>query len=191
MAISLFDARVGWRVLPWVVVTKAQLTKLVSERNQGKSIIMCAQKSGMSANTARKHLRQDNVTEQKKAPHSWRTRADPLEAVWPEAVRMLRDAPELEAKALFEHLSQRHPGTDEVGGASDLPAEGAQVAAGGGAGEGGVLHPGPRAGQGAGDRLDGYEVSLKITIAGRAFEPQALPRGAAVFELGVGGAGAQ
>lgn len=71
---------------------------------------MCAQKAGMSANTARKYLRQDNVTEQKKTPHTWRTRTDPLEAIWPEAVRMLRDAPELEAKALFEHLSQRHPG---------------------------------------------------------------------------------
>jgi transposase len=93
------------------VVTRAQLTKLVSERNQGKSIIMCAQKAGMSPNTARKYFRQDNVTDQKKTPHTWRTRADPLEAIWPEAVRMLRDAPELEAKALFEHLSQRHPGT--------------------------------------------------------------------------------
>lgn len=71
---------------------------------------MCAQKAGMSANTARKYFRQDNVTEQKKTPHTWRTRADPLEAIWPDAVRMLRDAPELEAKALFEHLSQRHPG---------------------------------------------------------------------------------
>jgi len=71
---------------------------------------MSAQKSGMSPNTARKHLRQENVTDQKKVPHTWRTRTDPLEAIWPEAVTMLRDAPELEAKALFEHLSQRHPG---------------------------------------------------------------------------------
>ncbi|YCM42785.1 hypothetical protein V2O64_15870 [Verrucomicrobiaceae bacterium 227] len=70
---------------------------------------MSAQKSGMSPNTARKYLRQDNVTDQKKSLHTWRTRKDPLEAIWPVAQKMLRDAPELEAKALFEHLSQRHP----------------------------------------------------------------------------------
>ncbi len=38
-------------------------------------------------------------------PTRWRTRADPLEAIWSTALWMLRDAPELEAKALFEHLA--------------------------------------------------------------------------------------
>ena len=65
---------------------------------------MSAMKAGMSRNTARKYLRQDNVMEQRSQPHTWRTRADPLEAIWPEAVAMLRRAPELEAKALFFHL---------------------------------------------------------------------------------------
>gem|GEM_PF-2487852 len=97
-------------MLPWVVVTRAQLTKLVYERNQGRSIIMSAQKSGMSRNTARKHLRQNDVLNQEKSPNTWRTRKDPLERIWPEALKMLREAPELEAKALFEHLSQCHPG---------------------------------------------------------------------------------
>ena len=72
--------------------------------------MMSAQKSGMARNTARKYLRQDDVLKQEKAPHSWRTREDPLKRIWPEAVAMLREAPELEAKALFEHLSQCHPG---------------------------------------------------------------------------------
>jgi transposase len=48
--------------------------------------------------------------EQRQAPHTWRTREDPLEAVWPRALAMLREAPELEAKALFEYLAQSHPG---------------------------------------------------------------------------------
>ena len=90
-------------MLPWVVVTRAQLTKLVYERNQGRSIIMSAQKSGMSRNTARNHLRQDDVLKQEKVPHTWRTRKDPLEGIWPEALKMLREAPDLEAKALFDH----------------------------------------------------------------------------------------
>jgi len=67
-------------------------------------------KSGLSRNTARKYLRQDDVMEQRQTPHPWRTRKDPLEAVWPRALAMLREAPELEAKALFEHLAQGHPG---------------------------------------------------------------------------------
>jgi len=71
---------------------------------------MSAIKAGMSRTTARKYLRQDNVMEQRPVPHNWRTREDPLEEVWPQALAMLRQAPELEAKALFEHLAQSHPG---------------------------------------------------------------------------------
>jgi len=76
---------------------------------------MSAIKAGMSRTTARNYLRQDDVMEQRQAPHGWRTRADPLEAVWPQALAMLREAPELEAKALFEHLAQSHPGGVKAG----------------------------------------------------------------------------
>lgn len=71
---------------------------------------MSAMKAGMSRNTARKYLRQNNVMERRRRPHTWRTRCDPLEGVWPRALEMLREAPELEAKALFEHLRQSRPG---------------------------------------------------------------------------------
>jgi transposase len=91
-------------VLLWVVVTRTQLTKLVTERNQGKTISMCAMKAGMSRKTAGKYLSQDNVLETRQVPHTWRTREDPLAEIWPKAEGMLRQAPELEAKALFEHL---------------------------------------------------------------------------------------
>ena len=72
---------------------------------------MCAMKAGMSRKTAGKYLRQDNAMEQRLVPHTWRTREDPLEGLWPRALEMLRDAPELEAKALFEHLLAGSPGT--------------------------------------------------------------------------------
>jgi hypothetical protein len=58
-------------------------------------------KAGMSRNTARKYLRQNEVIEQRQVPHTWRTRQDPLEAVWEQALTMLRDALELEAKVLL------------------------------------------------------------------------------------------
>ncbi len=87
-----------------VVVTRTQLTKLVNERNQGRTISMCAMKAGMNRKTAGKYLSQDKVLEQRRVPHTWKTRKDPLAEIWPRALEMLRDAPELEAKALFEHL---------------------------------------------------------------------------------------
>jgi hypothetical protein len=76
---------------------------------------MSAQKSGRSRNTARKHLRQDDVLKQEQPLHTWRTRKDPLERIWPEGLEMLREASELEAKALFDHLSQCHPGEVKPG----------------------------------------------------------------------------
>lgn len=65
---------------------------------------MCAMKAGMSRKTAGKYLSQDNILEQRRVPHTWKTRKDPLAEIWPKALEMLRDAPELEAKALFEYL---------------------------------------------------------------------------------------
>lgn len=65
---------------------------------------MCAMKSGMSRKTAGKYLKQKNPLEQRQVPHQWRARKDPIKAIWPKAQEMLREAPELEAKALFEYL---------------------------------------------------------------------------------------
>ena len=72
-----------------------------------------AMKAGVSRNTARKYLRQADPSKQEKQPHDWRTRKDPLEALWMAARGMLESAPELEAKALLEHLSERVGGRIE------------------------------------------------------------------------------
>jgi transposase len=87
------------------VVRRNQLSKLVREHNQGRTIKMCAMKAGMSRKTAAKYLKQENPMEQRRVPHTWKTRKDPLEEIWPKALAMLLDAPELEAKALFEYLT--------------------------------------------------------------------------------------
>lgn len=65
----LFDTGWGGGCLLRVVVKQTQLTKLVFERNQGATISMSAMKAGMSRNTGRKYLRQDNVSEQRPQPH--------------------------------------------------------------------------------------------------------------------------
>jgi hypothetical protein len=92
------------------IVALPQINQLVFERNRRVSITMSAMKAGVSRNTARKYLRQADPSKQEKQPHDWRTRKDPLEAVWSAARGMLETAPELEAKALFEHLGERTEG---------------------------------------------------------------------------------
>jgi len=72
-----FDAGRGGGCCFRVVVTRTQLTRLVNERNQGKTIGMCAMKSGRSRKTAGKYLNRENVTERQRVPRAWKTREDP------------------------------------------------------------------------------------------------------------------
>ena len=89
-----FDTGWGGGCCSGVVVKRTQLTNLVSERNQGATISMSAIKAGMSRTTARNYLRQDDVMEQRQVPHTWRTREDPLEEVWPRALdAVMQDHP--------------------------------------------------------------------------------------------------
>src|SRR5690606_29044161 len=46
---------------------------------------------------------------------SYRTRADPFAKDWAYVRGLLKDAPELEAKTIFEHLEGRHPDVYESG----------------------------------------------------------------------------
>src|SRR5205085_8043222 len=42
--------------------------------------------------------------------HTWRTRPDPFVDIWEEIRQMLAVEPGLQAKTIFEHLQQAHPG---------------------------------------------------------------------------------
>ena len=70
---------------------------------------MSALKCGMDRKTARKYLHHPERLSQPRAARTWRTRTDPLATIWQEAEPRLRAAPELEAKALFEHLLMLRP----------------------------------------------------------------------------------
>ena len=74
-------------------------TQLTDPSNVSKA----AMKAGIHRHTADKYIRQGHGPRKPTEPRS-RRRADPLTALWPEAEGFLRDSPELEAKALFEHL---------------------------------------------------------------------------------------
>ena len=69
-----------------------------------------ALKADVSRPTARKYLNAEQTPHELQAKHTWRTRPDPLAGIWPAALARLQDAPELEAKTLFEYLLEQHPG---------------------------------------------------------------------------------
>ena len=64
-----------------------------------------AMKAGMHRETATKYLKAGAGPQPEKK--RGRRRPDPLTTIWPGAERLLLDAPEVEAKALFEHLLAR------------------------------------------------------------------------------------
>ena len=66
-------------------------------------------RADVSRPTARKYLNDGKTPDELQVQHGWRTRKDPLEEVWGQAMAMLESAPELEARALFEHLLEQHP----------------------------------------------------------------------------------
>ena len=68
-----------------------------------------ALQAAMSRPTARKHVTAAQPPQELQTKHHWRTRQDPLVEIWPQAEALLAEAPELEAKALFEHLWERSP----------------------------------------------------------------------------------
>jgi hypothetical protein len=86
------------------MINPQQRARLVTEFQRTGSIAMSALKSGMDCKTARKYLDNPERLSHPRPARAWRTRVDPLAEIWPEAEARLRAAPELEARALFEHL---------------------------------------------------------------------------------------
>lgn len=81
----------------------------MSEIGNGKRMGTAAVRAGMSRNTAAKYVGSGKLPSELKEPRSWRTREDPFEKDWPQVVKRLEEAPELEAKALFEDLLEQYP----------------------------------------------------------------------------------
>ena len=95
----------GGGLLP--MITKQQYRKLMSEYQETGNVTNSAMKAGMSRRIARKYLQAGQPPQELPAKHRWRTREDPLVAIWPQAEAMLEEAPDWEAKSLFEYLGER------------------------------------------------------------------------------------
>jgi len=87
----------------------------MEERTKTGKTGLAAMKAGMDRKTAAKYLAEGKLPSELKQRRDWRTRPDPFEADWPAVRALLVDAPELEAKTLFEHLLGKHPGRYEPG----------------------------------------------------------------------------
>ncbi len=99
------------------------------------TLAQAADKAGLDEKTARKYRDSDRLPSQRRTPHTWRTREDPFQDVWPELVDQLRLNPGLQAKTLFVDLQGRFPDCP-----TPLPAAADQtVACPRGAAQGGVL----------------------------------------------------
>lgn len=97
------------------MVTDAQVRKLMDEMRREGSVGLAALRSGMHRNTARRYVSAGKVPSELRQVRDWRTREDPFRSDWEEIAERLSQAPELEAKALFEDLEARFPGRYEAG----------------------------------------------------------------------------
>ena len=87
------------------MITEHQYQRLMKEYAKTGVLRTAAMKAGMHRETAAKYLEAGHGPEPEKK--RGRRRSDPLTTIWPAAERLLLDAPELEGKALFEHLLAR------------------------------------------------------------------------------------
>jgi hypothetical protein len=87
----------------------------MEEKAKHGKVGLAAMKAGMHRETARKYIACGKMPTEEKKDRTWRTRKDPFEEDWPEIEAKLKDAPELEAKTLFEDLLERRPEKYQIG----------------------------------------------------------------------------
>ena len=99
-----------------MTATDAQVRLIMRERSQGRTQEQAAVKANLrSRKTVRKYERLGKLPSEMKPERSYRTRSDPFESDWDELEPMLKIAPELEAKTLFDWLCERSPGKYQEG----------------------------------------------------------------------------
>lgn len=95
--------------------TDAQVRKLMEEMAKHGKLGLASMRGGMDRKTGRKYVKEGQFPSQLAKPRNWQTRVDPFEDDWAEMEARLADAPELEAKTLFEELLERKPSRYHVG----------------------------------------------------------------------------
>ena len=97
------------------MVTDRQVRKLFDGLASGQTLALAAERAGMHRETARRYRRLGKLPSEVAVVHGWRTREDPFEEVWDEAVEFLEGNAGLEAKTIFEYLQRTYPGQFQDG----------------------------------------------------------------------------
>src|SRR5260370_13659612 len=87
----------------------------MEEMSKHGKVGVAAMKADMDPKTARKYVAAGKLPSEMRAPRDWRTRRDPFDEHWPEVEAALKEASALEAKTIFEQLSDKYPGRYEPG----------------------------------------------------------------------------
>ena len=91
-------------------VTDAQVKELRNWLHRGASLSKAAMKADMDRKSARKYRDCQRLPSEGRGPRTWRTRRDPLAAVWPELEALLEQEPALQAVTLLDWLQRTYPG---------------------------------------------------------------------------------
>jgi len=97
------------------MVTDRQVRKLFELLASGRTLTSAAERAGMHQETARRYRGLGKLPSEVAVVHDWRTREDPFEEVWDEAVEFLEGNAGLEAKTIFDHLQRKYPGRFQDG----------------------------------------------------------------------------
>src|SRR5947209_4225404 len=92
--------------------TDAQVRELRKQLRGGAPLRTAALKAGMDRKTARKYRDLERLPSEPRPPRAYRTRPDPLAAVWPRLAELLEREPRLQAKTLLEWLLRECPGSN-------------------------------------------------------------------------------
>jgi hypothetical protein len=94
-----------------MTATDAQVRKAMGERKKGRTQEQAAVKANLhSRKTVAKYEALGRLPSERKQLRRYRTHPDAFSEEWSRIEQMLQDAPELEAKALFEWLCSEQPG---------------------------------------------------------------------------------
>lgn len=98
-----------------MTVTDQQVRKLIMKYQESGIIETAAMKAGMDRKTAAGYIKSGKMPSERKTQRYWRTKPDFFEKYWLEIVEKLEEAPELEAKTLFEWLTEKYSGVFQEG----------------------------------------------------------------------------
>lgn len=140
----------------------------MEEMTKHGGIGLAAMRAGIDRKTARKYVEGGKLPSEIVAPRDWRTHEDAFLEHWPEVEARLVEAPALEAKTLFEVLTEKYPERYEQGQLRTLQRRVKAWRAERGPEKNIVLAQLHRPGEAAQTDFT-WATELAITIAGEAF----------------------